>query len=150
MAVVVAGHRRCNVAHPDALPDKQQSGKGPFMQMALQGMMRRPGALLTAVAVAFSLNVALGVLPTRALAAKADVVGVKLQAEGTGAWTVEVAVRSKVLGTRVLLHPHEDEQPFTRSLGGVVIPPDVGTVRVRAHDKLEGWGGAEMTVRVPR
>ncbi|MEZ5853616.1 MAG: hypothetical protein R3D67_02305 [Hyphomicrobiaceae bacterium] len=64
-------------------------------------------------------------------------------------WEVR-APDGKVLGTRVLLHPHEDEQPFTRDLGGVAIPPGVTEVTVRAHDKVEGWGGAEMTVKVPR
>jgi hypothetical protein len=36
--------------------------------------------------------------------------------------------------TRTLLHPHVDEQPVTRSQSGIVIPPDVTKVRVRAHD----------------
>ena len=47
-----------------------------------------------------------------------------------------------VLGERVLLHPHVDEQPFTRSLGGVTIPEDVEVVEVRAHDTVDGWGPA--------
>lgn len=118
--------------------------------------------------------VALGVLLQGATAAparagKADVVGVEVRAEGQGSYRFDVTVKSdetgwekyadkwevlapdgKVLGTRVLLHPHEDEQPFTRSLGGVVIPPAIDEVTVRAHDKVEGWGGAEMKVKVPR
>jgi hypothetical protein len=44
------------------------------------------------------------------------------------------------LGYRELLHPHVTEQPFTRSLGGVAIPPDVDAVSVRAHDSVHGWG----------
>lgn len=48
--------------------------------------------------------------------------------------------------TRLLLHPHENEQPFTRSQSNIYIPPDVTTVRVRAHDILHGWGGHEVTV----
>jgi hypothetical protein len=44
------------------------------------------------------------------------------------------------LGRRELLHPHVDEQPFTRSLSGVAIPPGVDEVLVRAHDSREGWG----------
>lgn len=48
--------------------------------------------------------------------------------------------------TRLLLHPHVDEQPFTRSQRGIVIPEDVETVRVRAHDLVDGWGGQEVTV----
>ena len=36
-------------------------------------------------------------------------------------WRVELP-DGTVLGTRVLYHPHVDEQPFTRSLSGVVVP----------------------------
>jgi hypothetical protein len=55
-----------------------------------------------------------------------------------------------VLGTRVLLHPHESEQPFTRSLAGLAIPETVRAVTVRARDKVHGFGGREITVAVPR
>jgi hypothetical protein len=48
--------------------------------------------------------------------------------------------------TRLLLHPHENEQPFTRSQSGIVIPADVTEVRVRAHDLVDGWGGREVVV----
>jgi hypothetical protein len=44
-----------------------------------------------------------------------------------------------VLGTRTLLHPHETEQPFTRSLGGVVLPEGVGVVRIEARCSVDGW-----------
>lgn len=44
------------------------------------------------------------------------------------------------LGYRELLHPHENEQPFTRSLGGVSVPDGVETVTIRAHDSVHGWG----------
>ena len=36
-------------------------------------------------------------------------------------WEI-LTLDGKLLGRRVLLHPHENEQPFTRSLGGVKIP----------------------------
>ena len=55
-----------------------------------------------------------------------------------------------VLGTRVLVHPHETEQPFTRSLGGVEIPETVAEVTLRAHDSVHGYGGKEVTVRLTR
>ena len=42
--------------------------------------------------------------------------------------------------TRLLLHPHEHEQPFTRSQSGIPIPADVTAVTVRAHDIVDGWG----------
>ncbi len=48
--------------------------------------------------------------------------------------------------TRLLLHPHETEQPFTRSQSGIAIPADVTQVTVRAHDLVDGWGGAEVVV----
>ena len=51
-----------------------------------------------------------------------------------------------ILATRVLWHPHVEEQPFTRSLGGVTIPTGVQKVTVRAHDLVHGFGGKEMTV----
>lgn len=48
--------------------------------------------------------------------------------------------------TRLLLHPHETEQPFTRSQSGIVIPDGVTQVTVRAHDLVDGYGGATVTV----
>ncbi|MFQ6551413.1 hypothetical protein AAD018_003600 [Aestuariibius insulae] len=44
------------------------------------------------------------------------------------------------LGLRVLHHPHENEQPFTRSLSGVVIPEGVTSVQIRARCNVDGWG----------
>ena len=48
--------------------------------------------------------------------------------------------------TRLLLHPHVGEQPFTRSQSGIVIPEGVTQVRVRAHDLVDGYGGREVIV----
>jgi hypothetical protein len=48
--------------------------------------------------------------------------------------------------TRLLLHPHENEQPFTRSQSGIVIPEGVTEVRVRAHDLVDGYGGRQVLV----
>ena len=48
--------------------------------------------------------------------------------------------------TRTLLHPHVDEQPFTRSQSGIEIPSGVNEVIVRAHDLVDGFGGREVTV----
>ncbi|MCB1915616.1 MAG: hypothetical protein KDG52_07870 [Rhodocyclaceae bacterium] len=63
-------------------------------------------------------------------------------------WDVQ-APDGRVLGSRTLLHPHVNEQPFTRSLGGIEVPPGPTSVRVRAHDKVHGYGGAEITVDLP-
>lgn len=43
------------------------------------------------------------------------------------------------LGYRELLHPHVNEQPFTRSLSGVDIPADATVVYIRARDNVGGW-----------
>jgi hypothetical protein len=103
-----------------------------------------------------------------ALAGKADVIEVKVNPEGANTYRFEVTIRSDdtgwekyadkwevvspdgtVLGTRVLAHPHETEQPFTRDLSGVKIPATVTEVRIRAHDSVEGYGGAEVTAKIP-
>ena len=121
-------------------------------------------AILGALAVAV-----FGFSFTTALAGEADVIAVEAVQEGDNTWRFSVTVRhadegwdhyadrwqvvapdGTVLGTRVLLHPHENEQPFTRSLGGVVIPEDVREVVVRAHDSVHGDGGAEIQVKLER
>lgn len=48
--------------------------------------------------------------------------------------------------TRLLLHPHVNEQPFTRSQTGMTIPEGTTEVRVRAHDIVNGYGGQEVIV----
>ena len=55
----------------------------------------------------------------------------------------------KILATRVLAHPHDNEQPFTRSLAGVKIPGDLFEVVVRAHDLKHEFGGKELVVKLP-
>ena len=54
----------------------------------------------------------------------------------------------EILGTRILLHPHVDEQPFTRSLSGVVIPEDVTEVVVRSHNLISGYAPEVVTVPI--
>ncbi|MEM7176974.1 MAG: hypothetical protein AAF503_04655 [Pseudomonadota bacterium] len=61
------------------------------------------------------------------------------------AWRV-IGPDGTELGTRVLAHPHVDEQPFTRSLGGVRIPEGVTEVTIEAHDKVHGW--SEQTYKL--
>lgn len=48
--------------------------------------------------------------------------------------------------TRLLLHPHVGEQPFTRNQRGIKIPTDETIVYVRAHDFVSGFGGKEVQV----
>lgn len=60
------------------------------------------------------------------------------------AWRV-VNEQGEDLGTRTLFHPHEQEQPFTRS-HTVRIPKGTNIVYVEAHDKVHGW--SEKRVKV--
>ena len=64
-------------------------------------------------------------------------------------WDV-LAPGGAVLGTRVLLHPHENEQPFTRSLTGIELSDGIDTVIIRAHDSVDGYGGLEHTLELQR
>ena len=61
------------------------------------------------------------------------------------AWRI-VDGEGKELGKRTLFHPHENEQPFTRSLSGTRIPPGTHIVYVEAHDKKHGWSKQRVKV----
>jgi acetyl esterase/lipase len=64
-------------------------------------------------------------------------------------WDV-VGPDGTVYGTRTLLHPHVNEQPFTRSLADVKIPESIREITVRAHDSVHGYRGKTLTVELPR
>ncbi len=53
-----------------------------------------------------------------------------------------------VFGVRELTHDHAAEQPFTRTLSGVTVPPGVTRVVVEGRDQANGWGGGTQTVEV--
>jgi len=53
------------------------------------------------------------------------------------------------LGVRTLWHDHAGEQPFTRDLHDVVIPPGLRRVTVQGRDRRHGWGGRTMEVELP-
>jgi len=55
----------------------------------------------------------------------------------------------EIIATRILAHPHENEQPFTRSLGGIKIPANIDQVILRAHDSIHEHGGVTVTVSLP-
>lgn len=86
-----------------------------------------------------------------------------------GSWTFSVTLRhedtgwdhyadlwqvytpeGELLGERVLLHPHVDEQPFTRSLSGVEIPDDVSEVVIKSRDSVHGMSPQEFRLSLPR
>jgi hypothetical protein len=62
------------------------------------------------------------------------------------AWQVVDPKNGKVLGERILAHPHETEQPFTRSQSGITVPNGLFRVLVRAKCNVHGFGGREVLV----
>ncbi|MDX1811436.1 MAG: hypothetical protein R3240_05785, partial [Gammaproteobacteria bacterium] len=54
--------------------------------------------------------------------------------------------RGNKLGERILFHPHETEQPFTRSLQHLKIPARTHIVYIEAHDKVHGWSKDKVKV----
>ncbi|WP_038036487.1 hypothetical protein [Thermopetrobacter sp. TC1] len=103
-----------------------------------------------------------------ALAGKADVVQARAVSTANNTWRFDVTVRhedsgwdhyadryeilsmkGRVLATRVLAHPHVNEQPFTRSLYNVRIPKGIKRIRIRAHDSRHGYGGKEIVLTLP-
>ena len=104
----------------------------------------------------------------------ADVIAVNAVDRGAQGWTFSVTVQHPDTGwndycngwdvvtdqgevlktssqdqfTRLLLHPHEHEQPFTRSQSGLDIPDGIKEVTVRAHDIIHGFGGKEITINL--
>lgn len=63
-------------------------------------------------------------------------------------WDV-MTMDGKLLKSRVLYHPHVDEQPFTRSLSGVKIPAGIRQVKIRARDLKHGYSSEEYIVQIP-
>jgi hypothetical protein len=64
-------------------------------------------------------------------------------------WEV-LSPEGELLATRVLRHPHVEEQPFTRAISGVKLPISVEKVRIRARDSAHGYGGKEVEIELPR
>lgn len=103
------------------------------------------------------------------MAGEADVINVMVVKTATDAYGFSVTVRhddtdwehyadkwevldidQNVLATRILYHPHVDEQPFTRSLSAVKTPAAVRGVNLRAHCSVHGYGGQEFPVDLPQ
>ena len=100
-------------------------------------------------------------------AGEADVVDGKITSLGDGRYRVDATVAhgdtgwdhyanrwdvlaadGTVLGVRELLHPHENEQPFTRSLT-LSIPAGTQFIILRASDSVHGEGGETLQLAVP-
>lgn len=115
--------------------------------------------ILSTLALLFSLN---------GFAGEADVLKVKVQHNGGNSFQFIVTVEhadtgwkhyanawevldmdGNVIGTRVLHHPHENEQPFTRSLR-LTVAAGINQVMIRAVDSVHATGGKTVTVNLPR
>ena len=99
---------------------------------------------------------------------KADIIDVKVTKSGADSYDFSVTVQhndsgwkhyadrwdvigpdGKVLGSRTLYHPHVNEQPFTRSLSGVIIPSNIESVSVQAHCSVHGIDKRKFVVNLP-
>jgi len=116
-------------------------------------------ALGTALATVF--------MQVPAWAGEADVVDGNISALGNNRYRIDATVlhaddgwdhyadrwdvldsEGNVLGSRVLVHPHDNEQPFTRSLT-LTLPPGTTLIRLRANDSVHGLGGTTIELSVP-
>jgi len=104
---------------------------------------------------------------TQVGAGEVDVIDATATQANDGSWRFNVTLRhddtgwdhyanqwqvvtndGKVLATRVLAHPHVEEQPFTRSKSGIRIPESEDSVIVRAGDSVHGVGGKTLSVSI--
>lgn len=102
-------------------------------------------------------------------AGEADVVGARAERAPDGSYRISATLRhadtgwehyadrwevlgpdGEVLATRVLHHPHVNEQPFTRTLADIRIPPGVTEVTIRAHDSEHAYGGETFLLKLNR
>ncbi|MBX2809440.1 MAG: hypothetical protein KTR20_12515 [Cellvibrionaceae bacterium] len=108
------------------------------------------------------------VISGQAQAGEADVIDVKIRHNGGDSFQIIATVKhadtgwkhyanawqvlnenGEVIGTRTLHHPHENEQPFSRSLT-LTIAPEVKKITVRALDSVHGAGGKTLTRALSR
>lgn len=122
---------------------------------------------LQSVVLASMLLVSMSGIPRAGFSNDVEIVHASFRHGGGGSWSVDVTLRHAdtgwdhyadawrivadgggILGTRTLYHPHESEQPFTRSLGSVKMPAGMTTVYVEAHDKVHGWNPQRLQVNL--
>ncbi len=91
-----------------------------------------------------------------------------ITSQGSGYFTISVTVQhedegdhhyatrwevldpaNKIIARRVLMHPHVEEQPFTRSLSAVRIKPGVNEITIKVYDSKHGYGRRKIMLEVP-
>jgi hypothetical protein len=99
----------------------------------------------------------------------AQVIKVKTSQRANGSYCFDVTVRhndtgwdhyanewkvtdmkGNTLATRILAHPHVNEQPFTRGLCGINIPKNVSKVKVEAKCNKHGYGRQSYVVNIKK
>ena len=105
-------------------------------------------------------------IPCIGIAGEADVLSAKVEHAGDNFYRFIVTVQhddegwdhfakawevlspdGDLLGSRILRHPHINEQPFTRTLT-VSIPDNIHQVTIRAYDLVHKFGGKELTIEI--
>lgn len=112
-----------------------------------------------------AISILIFMLASTAAADGADVIDARLVELGDGRIMISATIRhndtgwshyadrfevldddNRVIATRVLMHPHVDEQPFTRSTRAFVRPKNLGEMKVRAHDSRHGFAGKAFDI----
>ena len=133
----------------------------PMRMRMLMRMLMQTRLLLRSQLILVAL---LSVFTTAVRADVADVISAQATQSRDGTWRVDATIAhadtgwdhyangfevltpdGTLLATRVLHHPHVNEQPFTRSVS-VTIPAGIKQVIVRAQDSVHGQGGAQLTI----
>ena len=116
--------------------------------------------------IRYFLAIAPMLIVTSLYAGEADVIDVEIIALGGEQYRVNTTVKhadagwdhyanrwdvlapdGTLLGSRELGHPHDNEQPFTRSLT-LSIPTSINSVTIQAHDSVHGLGGKTIEIDV--
>ena len=112
------------------------------------------------------ISLLLGLLPSLLSAGSVEIIDANATASGHGRYHIQVTLRhtdsgwehyanawrvlapdGSILGERRLLHPHVDEQPFTRGLT-ITIPDEVTEVEIEAQDSRHGTGKQRFRIRL--
>ncbi len=112
----------------------------------------------------FSLILLLNLLTLPAWAGDVSIIKATLE-HYSGQWTVRVTLKhedkgwkhyadawrivdekGRLIATRTLHHPHDNEQPFTRNLAGIIIPASILIIYIEAHDKKHGWSPDRLRI----